>query len=263
MGDEAVLQPAWDFLRHHLGDFLGSPGFLLSAVVLGIYVPGVVFSVIDVFVSKRMTWRQCLAVYWRAMRWYSALYVVALTAFIVVPMPFSLAVPSRAPSLGELSRDLVLYFLVGDFCSYWWHRIEHQYGWYAKRVHRVHHADRPPLSIWTAMVVHPVEGFSVFVFFHAYGIVFQPHLFTFAVAAFAMTAVTMITHCGYRLPVYDRLFAHAAGHDLHHANREPTNISVVLSLCDRLFGTYQPATYSSSSRWNLRPGSGEEPLRLS
>ena len=57
------------------------------------------------------------------------------------------------------------------------------------------------------MVVHPVEGFSVFVFFHLYGILFHPHLFTFAVAAFAMTAVTMITHCGYRLPVYDTLFA--------------------------------------------------------
>ena len=58
-----------------------------------------------------------------------------------------------------------------------------------------------------------------------------------------MTAVTMITHCGYRLPIYDALFAHAAAHDLHHSNREPTNISVVLSLCDRLFGTYERASY--------------------
>ena len=95
------------------------------------------------------------------------------------------------------------------------------------------------------MVVHPVEGFSVFVFFHLYGIVFPIHLFTFAVAAFAMTAVTMITHCGYRLPVYDAVFAHAAAHDLHHSNLKPTNISVVFSLCDRLFGTYQPASYRS------------------
>ena len=247
MGGGSILQSVWDFLRDHLGGFVGSPGFLLSAVVLGIYVPGVVFSVIDVFVAKRLTWRQSLAVYWRAMKWYSALYLAALAVFVFVPLPFSFDVPEAAPSIGIFLRDLVLYFLVGDFFSYWWHRIEHQTGWYAKRVHRVHHTDRPPLSIWTAMVVHPVEGFSVFVFFHLYGIVFPIHLLTFAVAAFAMTAVTMITHCGYRLPVYDAVFAHAAAHDLHHSNRKPTNISVVLPWCDRLFGTYQPASYRSEA----------------
>lgn len=246
MANERFLQPAWDALREHLGDFVGSPGFLLTAVVLGIYVPGIVFSLIDVVVTKRLTWRECLAVYWRAMKWYGTVYVLALAVFIFVPMPFSFDVPVAAPGVGEFVRDLVLYFVVGDFFSYWWHRIEHQQGWYAKRVHRVHHADRPPLSIWTAMVVHPVEGFSVFVFFHLYGIVFPIHLFTFAVAAFAMTAVTMVTHCGYRLPVYDSLFAHAAGHDLHHARRQPTNISVVLTVCDRIFGTFERATYRQS-----------------
>lgn len=245
MGNEGALQSAWDFLRDHLGSFVGSPGFLLTAVVLGIYVPGVIFSVVDVCIAKRMTWRQSLAVYWRAMKWYGSLYVVGLAVFIFVPLPFSFAVPEAAPTAGVFLRDLVLYFLIGDFASYWWHRAEHQYGWYAKRVHRVHHADRPPLSIWTAMVVHPVEGFSVFLFFHLYGIAFSIHVFTFAVAAFAMTAVTMITHCGYRLPVYDAVFAHPAGHDLHHSNRKPTNISVVLSICDRLFGTYQPASYKT------------------
>jgi sterol desaturase/sphingolipid hydroxylase (fatty acid hydroxylase superfamily) len=248
MNDERVLQPAWDFLRDHLGDFLGSPGFLLTAVVLGIYLPGVVFSFVDVVVTKRMTFRQCLTVYWRAMKWYGTVYFVALPVFIFVPLPFSLDTPTAAPTLGAFARDVVLYFLVGDFLSYWWHRFEHQNGWYATSVHRVHHVDRPPLSIWTAMVVHPVEGASVFTFFHMYGIVFPIHLFTFAVAAFAMTAVNMITHCGYRLPIYDTLFAPAAGHDLHHSNREPTNVSVVLTLCDRLFGTYQPASYRPALR---------------
>lgn len=243
MGNDRVLQPAWDLLRDHLDGFVGSPGFLLTAVVLGIYVPGIVFSVVDVFVTHRLTLRECWAVYWRAMKWYGTVYVVALAVFVLVPLPFAFDIPSAAPTLGEFALDLVLYFVVGDFCSYWWHRIEHQTGWYAKAVHRVHHADRPPLSIWTAMVVHPVEGFSVFLFFHLYGIVFPIHPLTFAVAAFAMTAVTMVTHCGYRLPGYDSLFAHAAGHDLHHSNRRPTNISVVLTLCDRLFGTFQRASY--------------------
>jgi sterol desaturase/sphingolipid hydroxylase (fatty acid hydroxylase superfamily) len=89
------------------------------------------------------------------------------------------------------------------------------------------------------MVVHPVEGATVFFFFHIYGILGSIHPFTFAVAAFTMTAVTMITHCGYPLPVYDWFFATARGHDLHHSQREPVNVSVVLTLCDRLFGTFR------------------------
>jgi sterol desaturase/sphingolipid hydroxylase (fatty acid hydroxylase superfamily) len=93
------------------------------------------------------------------------------------------------------------------------------------------------------MVVHPVEGFSVFIFFHLYGLMFMNslHPLTFFIAAYSLTAVTMITHCGYRIPVYDFLFANSPCHDLHHSKRRATNISVVLTVCDRLFGTFQPA----------------------
>lgn len=241
MGNAPALQPVWDFFIRHGGDFLSSPGFILTAVMLGVYVPGVVFSIVDVYISKRLTLQQSLAVYWRAMKWYSTFYVLSMVLFLLVPLPIHLKVPTTAPSVAEFARDILLYFLIGDVTSYFWHRIEHANGWYAKHIHRVHHFDRPPLSIWTAMVVHPVEGFSVFVFFHLYGILFPIHPLTFFVSAFSLTAVTMITHCGYRLPVYDRIFANSPCHDFHHANREPTNVSVVLTLCDRLFGTYQKA----------------------
>lgn len=64
------LQPIWDFLLAHLGVAgIASPAFLLTAVVAGIYVPGILFSFVDVAVTKRMTLAECWAVYWRAMRW--------------------------------------------------------------------------------------------------------------------------------------------------------------------------------------------------
>lgn len=240
MPHDQILQPLWDFLLLHLGEAsIGSPAFILTAVVAGIYVPGLIFSLVDVVIAKRLTLKACWAVYWRAMKWYSSLYVVAMVIFIVLPVPQILDVPSQAPTFPEFCLDLLLYFLLGDFVSYVWHRIEHRQGWYMKHVHFYHHTDKPPLTIWTAMVVHPVEGFSVFACFHIYGILFAIHPLTFAVAAFSVTAVTMITHCGYRLPVYDRFFATAMGHHVHHASREPRNVSVVLTLCDRLFGTYQ------------------------
>jgi len=241
MDNHLVLQPVWDFLVRSLGDFPGSPGFILTAVILGVFIPGIVFSIIDVLVSKKLSLRECLAVYWRAMKWYSVAYIGAIVLFALVPLPLRMDIPASAPTVAEFARDFVFYFLLGDFASYVWHRIEHANGWYAKNVHYYHHIDRPPLSIWTAMVVHPVEGFSVFVCFHIYGILFPIHPLTFALAAFSITAVTMITHCGYRIPVYDKVLANSACHDLHHANRAPTNVSVVLTLCDRLFGTYQKA----------------------
>jgi len=241
MNNELVLQPVWDFCIRHLGGFISSPGLILTAVMLGVYVPGIFFSIIDVFVSKRLTLQQSVAVYWRAMKWYSTFYVIAMVIFLLVPLPIKLHIPASAPTLFEFFKDLVLYFLVGDIASYAWHRIEHQNKWYARHVHTVHHFDKPPLSIWTAMVVHPVEGFSVFFFFHSYGILFPIHPLTFFIAAFSLTAVTMVTHCGYKIPVYDTLFANSPCHDFHHANRKPTNVSVVLTLCDRVFGTYQKA----------------------
>jgi sterol desaturase/sphingolipid hydroxylase (fatty acid hydroxylase superfamily) len=236
---DRLLQPAWDWLTNGVGVFISSPGMFLTAVMLGVYAPGVVFSIVDVFITRRLTWRQCLSVYWRAMKWYSTFFVIGMVALFTMPFPYKMDVPAAAPTMIEFTRDLVLYFLLGDITSYFWHRIEHANGWYMKKVHRVHHFDQPPLSIWTAMVVHPVEGFSVFFFFHIYGILFQIHPLTFFVSAFLLTAVTMVTHCGYRLPVYDWFFANSPCHDFHHANRKATNISVVLTICDRMFGTYQ------------------------
>ena len=242
MGADSALQPLWEWCLRHVGvTGVASPAFLLTAVVAGVYLPGIVFSFVDVVVTKRLTLAQCWAVYWRAMKWYGSLYVAAMVVFWAVPMTLLSHVPTTAPMPFELCRDILLYFLLGDVVSYFWHRFEHYNRWYMKHVHYHHHVDTPPLTIWTAMVVHPVEGFSVFACFHVYGILFPIHPLTFAVGAFSVTAVNMITHCGYRLPVYDWFFATSREHDLHHARREPRNISVMLSICDRMFGTFQKA----------------------
>lgn len=59
---------------------LGSPrppACLLTAVVAGVYLPGLVFSFLDVFVTKRLTLAECRDVHWRAMKWYGSFYPVA------------------------------------------------------------------------------------------------------------------------------------------------------------------------------------------
>jgi sterol desaturase/sphingolipid hydroxylase (fatty acid hydroxylase superfamily) len=242
MWADHALQSLWNWVLGLVGVAgVASPAYLLTAVVAGVYVPGIVFSFVDVFVSKRLTLAECWAVYWRAMKWYGSLYVVAMGVFWAVPLTLLSHVPAAAPTAFEFCRDIVLYFLLGDAVSYFWHRFEHANRRYMRSVHSTHHVDRPPLTIWTAMVVNPIEGFSVFTCFHIYGILFPIHPLTFAVGAFAVTAVNMITHCGYRLPVYDWIFATSREHDIHHASREPRNISVMLSICDRMFGTFEKA----------------------
>lgn len=242
MTTDGALQPLWDWCLQHLGVAgIASPGFLLTAVVAGVYLPGIIFSFVDVFVTKRLTLAECWAVYWRAMKWYGSLYPVGMLFFWAFPIQLLSNVPSLAPTPVELGKDLLFYFLLGDFVSYFWHCFEHRNRWYMRNVHYYHHVDTPPLTIWTAMVVHPVEGVSVFACFHLYGILFPIHPLTFAIGAFTVTAVNMITHCGYRLPGYDTLFATSREHNIHHASREPRNVSVMLSACDRLFGTFQKA----------------------
>ena len=122
-----ALQPLWDWLLRHLGSAgIASPGFLLTAAVAGVYLPGIVFSFVDVVVTRRLTLAQCWAVYWRAMKWYGSFYVVAMGLLWVMPLTLLSRVPTAAPSTFEFGRDLLLYFLLGDFVSYFWHRFEHR-----------------------------------------------------------------------------------------------------------------------------------------
>ena len=147
MGADSALQPLWDWCLRHVGvTGVASPAFLLTAVVAGVYLPGIVFSFVDVVVTKRLTLAQCWSVYWRAMKWYGSLYVAAMALFWAVPMTLLSRVPTTAPMPFEFCRDLLLYFVLGDVVWYFWHRFEHRNRWYMQHVPYYHHDNTPPLS---------------------------------------------------------------------------------------------------------------------
>jgi hypothetical protein len=53
---DSALQPLWDWCLRHLGvTGIASPAFLLTAVVAGVYLPGIVFSFVDVIVAEAGT----------------------------------------------------------------------------------------------------------------------------------------------------------------------------------------------------------------
>ena len=62
------------------------------------------------------------------------------------------------------------------------------------------------------------------------------------IVAYAITNTTamVITHSGYDITLYPRwLLPAASGHELHHSERRPANLSVVMTHGDKLFGTYK------------------------
>lgn len=66
------------------------------------------------------------------------------------------------------------------------------------------------------------------------------------------------THCGYDIRFYPRwLLPPASGHELHHSEKRPTNLSVVMSYGDKFFGTYKRAAGFDTAPQTLAAVSGQ------
>ena len=71
--------------------------------------------------------------------------------------------------------------------------------------------------------------------------------------AVANTTAMVVTHSGFDAKFYPRrLLPAASGHELHHSERRPTNLSVVMTYGDKLFGTYKKPVDST------RPNRGDQ-----
>ncbi len=158
---------------------------------------------------------------------------------------------------------LVAGFLAIDLIIYWMHRLEHRVPllW---RLHAVHHAD-PDMDVSTTLLHHPlayvltagVVGFTL-MGLGLPGWVF-PVYAVFEVAAGAFQHVAA--------PVPDRLdralrwlIVTPGMHQMHHsADRahHDTNYASVLSLWDRLFGTF--AVLDADARAGLQYGVAPAP----
>ena len=235
--DSRVLQPLWDLMVNLLGaDMVGHPSLFVASVMATVIIAGVAFSIIDVFFTHKMTFNAAFK--------YLAItlpgYVLFFSFLQWLPITFRFPVPAHAPTLVEFFRDFIICMIVGDIISYWWHRLEHGSSLVFKKVHHVHHAVESPLTVWSGFYVHPVESLCVFSTFYIYPLIFQVHPLTFVIYAAANTFITMVTHCGYNIPGYPKfLFASAPMHEHHHADKKAVNFCVLLTLSDRLFGTYK------------------------
>ena len=241
------MQGIWETIRSTLGDdTLGHPLFFITAVMATVVTAGLAFSIADVALG-RMTFTS--AAKYLAITLPGYLAVFALIRWVPIG---SGEVPERAPSVTTFLLGLAGCLVAGDFLSYWWHRLEHGSAAVFRNVHYVHHSVESPLTVWSGFYVHPIESGVVFSMFYVVPFVLDVHPMIFATYAAINTFVTMVTHCGYKLWGYPTwLFADTARHEPHHELKNPPNFCVLLTLSDRLFGTYLPADAATSSSSNL------------
>lgn len=201
-----------------------------------------------------------------AKRWTSNIglfFIGALVSGLVLPIGiYGLA---EQQPLGLMSRlrvpfvaQLVATFLLLDFWKYWEHRIFHRVPllW---RMHLVHHSDTH-VDVTTSERHHPFElllSVGVLAF-----VVLGLGLPATALALYLLTAtvIALWSHANVRLPSrlerqLERFIVTPRMHTLHHSELETqtnSNYGAVLSVWDRLFGTYVDPDRATIPHYGLR-----------
>jgi sterol desaturase/sphingolipid hydroxylase (fatty acid hydroxylase superfamily) len=192
----------------------------------------------------------------------SVLLVVSNLALAALPAAASIWATEYGMGLGQwfvLNNWLVL--LVGiaslDLTTYWAHRTLHlaQFGW---RFHAVHHSDAY-VDVTTTLRQHPIE--TVWrTAFTALGVAaLGVPLWCLAIYLAISASNALLEHSNLalrpRLDWWLRLVVVTPNmHKIHHSRAKPetnSNYSNVLSIWDRLFGTYRPTSCRRGSSYGL------------
>ncbi|GAA4345160.1 sterol desaturase family protein [Flaviaesturariibacter amylovorans] len=145
-----------------------------------------------------------------------------------------------------VGMTILISFLVLDFFGGWLvHWTEHQLAplW---RFHVVHHADNN-VDVTTGLRHHPVESVLRGLFFFAGILVSGAPMYAVMIFQTLLVLATAFTHANISLPRrLDRalswVFVSPNMHKVHHHWQQPytdSNYGAVLSVWDRLFGTFQ------------------------
>ena len=139
----------------------------------------------------------------------------------------------------------ILCILLIDLLYYWEHRIEHQVRvlW---SYHSIHHSS-PIYNYTTALRVSFIDSFITWVFYlPAILIGFHPYVVLLAVLFMLTYQFWLHTEIIGKLGWYEKIFMTPSQHRVHHGSDAiylDKNYGAVLSIWDRMFGTYQEELY--------------------
>ncbi|HEY0355397.1 MAG TPA: sterol desaturase family protein, partial [Flavisolibacter sp.] len=141
---------------------------------------------------------------------------------------------------------IIISFLVLDFFGGWLvHMVEHKTRLLWK-FHVVHHSDNN-VDVTTGLRHHPVESVLRGVFFLAGVIVSGAPMYAVMIFQTLLVLSTQFTHANISLPRWldkplSYIIVSPNMHKVHHHWKQPytdSNYGAVLSIWDRLLGTYQ------------------------
>lgn len=134
------------------------------------------------------------------------------------------------PSFHWVLFEIGMFSLVEEFLFYYSHRLLHHPRIY-KYIHKIHHEWTAPISI-TAIYAHPIEHLMSNVFPVLMGpLLMGSHIATSWLWFALAISTTLVSHCGYHLP----LLPSPEAHDYHH-QKFNQNFGV-LGVLDWLHGT--------------------------
>jgi sterol desaturase/sphingolipid hydroxylase (fatty acid hydroxylase superfamily) len=141
--------------------------------------------------------------------------------------------------------SFVVAFLLLDFLIYAVHRCEHAVP-FLWRFHALHHSD-PDVDLTTSVRLHPVEYLLMTAACWVPAVLFGIPAVVVLSHSLAVFAAAAVTHGNISLPIWlDRLLAPVVItvdlHFIHHSisyEEGNTNFGAVLSVWDRVFGTYR------------------------
>jgi sterol desaturase/sphingolipid hydroxylase (fatty acid hydroxylase superfamily) len=154
----------------------------------------------------------------------------------------------------SIAGTILISFLVLDFFGGWLvHVVQHK-TYVLWKFHVVHHSDNN-VDVTTGLRHHPIESVLRGVFF-LFAVLFSgAPVYAVMIYQTVLVLATQFTHANIRLPHWlDRplscLVVSPAMHKVHHHFQQPytdSNYGAVLSIWDRMFGTYQHLEQSQIS----------------
>ncbi|KAH7662868.1 Methylsterol monooxygenase protein [Dioscorea alata] len=145
------------------------------------------------------------------------------------------------PSLWEIGLQLLVYFIVEDYVSYWIHRVMH-HGWQHEKIHKVHHEYTAPMG-FVAAYAHHAEVFIFSVPSFIGPAIVPGHMITFWLWIILRQMQGIEAHCGYNFPFSPTkvipFYGGAEFHDYHHyiGGQSQSNFAPVFTYCDYIYGT--------------------------
>jgi sterol desaturase/sphingolipid hydroxylase (fatty acid hydroxylase superfamily) len=165
---------------------------------------------------------------------------------------FGVALPSWP--IADQSLSFVAGFLLLDFLQYAMHRCQHAVPW-LWRFHALHHSD-PDVDVTTSVRHHPIEYLIATAVYWLTVLVLGIPAIVVLSHALAVFAAAAVTHGNISLPEWlERLLRPVVItldlHLVHHSiefSRVNWNYGAVLSIWDRLFGTYTEISRAQRAR---------------